>query len=81
MKLTFYYTLPSYWVSYLINGDFSGLEPGEQETIDAFLEKEKIQVIDVRRKENGEIMESYFSHHNDATDLGGDVLEYVTEEI
>ena len=37
---TLTYTLPAYWASYLINGDASGLEPGEQEQIDAWLAKE-----------------------------------------
>lgn len=33
-------TLPTHWASYLINDDATGLEPGEQEVIDAFLEGE-----------------------------------------
>lgn len=31
------YTAPSAWASYLINGDASGLEDGEQATVDAWL--------------------------------------------
>ena len=34
------YRLPAPWASYLINGDASGLETGEQERIDAFLAAE-----------------------------------------
>ena len=34
------YRLPASWASYLINGDASGLETGEQERIDAFLQGE-----------------------------------------
>lgn len=32
--------LPTHWASYLINDDATGLEPGEEEVIDEFLEKE-----------------------------------------
>jgi hypothetical protein len=63
------YTLSAYWASYLINGDASGLQPGEQEVIDAWLAKEgNPHIVDCG--------EQYFSRHNDATDLGGDVCEY-----
>ena len=64
------YTLPIYWASYLINGDDSGLEPGEKEEIDAFLEKEgNIEFVGVSE-------EYGFSHSNDANSLGGDVATY-----
>lgn len=66
---TIEYTLPAYWASYLINGDFSGLEDGEKETIDNY----------IKREENPcfvDCGEQYFSHTNDATTLGGDVCEY-----
>jgi len=64
-------TLPAYWASYLINGDASGLEPGEQETVDAFLAREGLPApVDCTA-------EPYFSRHNDAhTGLAGDVLDY-----
>lgn len=69
MKTTIEYTLPAYWASYLINGDASGLEDGEQATIDAFLAREgNPNLVDCG--------ESYFSHSNDATELGGDVCDY-----
>lgn len=69
------YQLPVYWASYLINGDASGLENGEQEEIDAFIEKEStpfpICFIDCG--------ESYFSLRNDANNLGGDVCDFTVQ--
>jgi hypothetical protein len=35
---TIQYTLPAYWASALINGDESGLEQEEQDTLGAFIE-------------------------------------------
>lgn len=68
---TLTYTLPAYWASYLINGDGSGLEPGEQETIDAFLAREALDFpVDCTE-------EARFNRYNDAhTGLAGDVLDY-----
>ena len=67
---TITYTLPMYWASYLVNGDASGLEDGEQEQIDTWLEGEgTLDFVDVG--------EPHFSHRNDATNLGGDVCDYV----
>ena len=65
------YTLPVYWASYLINGDASGLEDGEQAEIDAWLASLPYgyACVDV-----GE--ETGFRRSNDATDLGGDCAEY-----
>lgn len=65
----FKYRLPAYWASYLINNDASGLEPGEREQIDAWLEKQDLpKPVDVG--------EAHFSWSNDATDLGGDTATY-----
>lgn len=68
---TIEYTLPEYWASYLINGDFSGLEDKEQEEIDAFLKNENL----------GHCMtcseESEFKWKNDANSLGGNCLVYI----
>ena len=65
------HSLPAYWASYLINGDASGLEVGEQETIDTFLAREGLPAP-VSCSD-----EAYFSRHNDAhTDRAGHVLEY-----
>ena len=37
------YTLPSYWASYLVNGDDSGLTEGEAQAIDDFLGAEELR--------------------------------------
>jgi len=78
------YTLPAYWASYLINGDASGFDiantpddPGagtrEQLEIDAWLESEgNPHFVDCG--------EQYFSWHNDATNLGGDVCDYIAHK-
>jgi hypothetical protein len=64
------YDLPMYWACYLINGDASGLEDGEQSTIDAWIETENSPwFVDVG--------ESFFAWGNDATNMGGDVCQYV----
>lgn len=63
------YKLPAHWASYLINGDASGLEDGEQAVIDAWMVKEGNPHI-------CDCGESYFSWTNEATSLGGDVCDY-----
>lgn len=72
------YTLPAYWASYLVNGDGSGLEDEEITEIDAWCERERHRIgaefdtfVCVDCSE-----ESEFSWHNDATTMGGDVLDY-----
>ena len=40
MKITDY-TLPEYWASALINGDYSGLDDAEVEALEAWQEDEK----------------------------------------
>ncbi len=68
------YTLPAYWASALINGDYSGLEYDDIKAIEDF------EVSN--RKEDHYFAclmcegEPYFKWSNDATNLGGDVLEY-----
>lgn len=36
---------PAAWASYLINGDASGLEPGEREKADAWLQREGVEIV------------------------------------
>ena len=61
------YTLPVYWASYLINGDASGLEDGEQKKIDRWLAHESVgPCVDVSE-------DAWFQWHCDASGLGGDV--------
>ena len=63
------YRLPASWASYLINGDASGLEAGEQERIDAFLKSEGLSApVDCES-------EASFCHSCDAPgELAGDML-------
>lgn len=65
------FILPSYWASYLVNGDTSGLDDSEQADCDAFL-----KTVPEWRCCSCE-GESFFSHSNDAGTLPGDCLEYV----
>jgi hypothetical protein len=62
--------LPAYWASYLINGDDSGINADEKDTADKFLAEQKLP-MPVSCTD-----EQYFKWGNDATTLGGDVLEY-----
>ena len=65
------YSLPSYWASYLINGDASGMDDGDQADCDAWLASLPYgyNCVDVSE-------ETSFRRSNDATDLGGDCAEY-----
>jgi len=64
------YVLPSYWASYLINGDASGIDFCEQEECDAFLIKEKlVNCVDVSG-------DTFFSRTNDASTLGSECANY-----
>jgi TPP-dependent indolepyruvate ferredoxin oxidoreductase alpha subunit len=64
------YILPAYWACALINADESGMEESDIKDLNNFLESEKPGFC------VGCSEEQYFSHDNDATNLGGDVLEY-----
>jgi len=66
------FTLPIYWACYLINGDADGLNDGEQEEIDAFVEKER----DGKAISWADVSEPWFAHNNDANGLGGDVATF-----
>jgi hypothetical protein len=68
-KLT--YKLPAYWASYLVNGDASSLQDGEEQQIKYFLACHALgSPCDVSE-------DQYFSHSNDAhTGLGGDCCDY-----
>ena len=66
---TFTSVLPAAWAPYLFNGDSSGFDNREQETIDAWIERNGLGApVDCG--------ESYFSINNDANNLGGDVSEF-----
>jgi hypothetical protein len=66
------FVLPSYWASYLINGDHSGLSDDEKQAVDNFLGREDMRSLSC--VSCGE--ESYFANSNDAGTLAGDVMEY-----
>ena len=68
----------AYWASYLINGDSSGLEPGEVELCDAWQARIAPAYVVCTQGE------SYFSWAYGAITgdscAGGELLEYVTHE-
>jgi hypothetical protein len=64
------YQLPTYWASYLINGDASGLNEDEERQINEWLEKNQPgHCVNV-----GE--EHWFASRNDANWIGGDVAVF-----
>jgi hypothetical protein len=65
------YSLPSYWASYLINGDSSDMEDDEQKACDMFLASLPYgwYCVDVSE-------ESDFRRSNDAGTLPGDCADY-----
>lgn len=63
------YTAPSYWASYFINGDSSGMEDDEIATADAFLAWVGLGApVDCE--------DAGFCHSNDAGTLAGDCMTY-----
>jgi len=66
------YTLPEYWASYLINGDHSGLEDADLNKIEEFLTRCKLHYWNCVSCSE----ESWYQNANDASSLGGNVLEY-----
>jgi hypothetical protein len=71
-------TAPSIWASYLVNGDSSGIT--EQDKIDADRYLKDVDIVDVVRNDNGDCMDSYFTHEyylHGGDDVGGEVLDYV----
>lgn len=72
---TITYKLPSYWASYLINGDASGLEDNEQEQIDAWTERQR-KSANTSLFSCADCSEPYFSWCDDAGRMGGDVCDY-----
>lgn len=65
------YTLPAYWASYLINQDASGISDEDKRQADEFLAEKGLPGACSCSDE------SRFSWRNDATNLGGDVLDFV----
>lgn len=67
------FTLPSFYASFLVNGDASGLELQEIRDIVAFTEKHNLLNCVNCSEELG------FSWRNDMNNLGGDVMEFTFE--
>lgn len=68
------YTLPAHWAPALINGDTTGMSDADEAEMDAWLERVKpghaVDADDER-----------FSHRNDATSLGGDVMTFKFQKV
>jgi hypothetical protein len=78
-------TGPSYWASYLINGDDSSLDPEEKAHADRWIEKLKpYYVVDVERDEDGDGSDPRFTWsyglHSGTDTNGGDVVDYVVHK-
>ena len=69
-------TLPSYYASYLINADASGLHDDEQAEIDNFILENKDIGLCVGCSDD-----SWFAHSNDMNSLGADVCEFYFERL
>ena len=62
--------LPAHWACPLINGDYSGLDVGEEHDVDDFIDSEPTL------RECLAVGEVYFARRNDANNLAGDVAEF-----
>jgi hypothetical protein len=81
-------TGPAAWASYLINGDASGLEPGEQAKADAWLAREGVRrvVCDAPGEDEDSPQEPRFTWHMglhcpELECSGGDALDYLAEPL
>ena len=75
------YNLPSYWASYLVNSDPSGLDDQEIAEVDEWVNNEikKNELSSFHCVSASEA--PFFARDNDANSLGGDVLEYVFHAV
>lgn len=74
--------LPSYWASYIINGDVSGLEPGEKEIADRAIAREcgdKWSIVSCG--DEAWFTWSYRLYNPKADCAGGSVLDYVAISV
>jgi hypothetical protein len=69
------YTLPEYWASALINGDYSGMEDSEIGEIEDFISN-KIQPNHYFMCIEADFDTKQFKPYNDANNMGGDVIDY-----
>jgi len=72
---TITYTIPTWCLCSLFNSDDSGLEDSEIEALDSFIEREGLTFDKGHWSYDSEDNESYFSHTNDVTNLGDDVVD------
>ncbi len=78
-------TLPVYWASALVNGDYSGLEDDDAEhcrLTERELADDGWEIVDVARDDEGEAQELRFTWHYRLYDRyascqGGEVVDYV----
>lgn len=70
------FTLPSFWASYLVNGDASGLDDHEIKAIDRWLDANNLS-SPLGYEDVG------FYWHNDGPEghLGGDCMGFTFEEL
>jgi len=68
------FTLPAYWASTLINGDSSGISDADDQDIMDWLEETGKEYPAFYCSGCGPMY--WFSWHNDANNLGGNVMEF-----
>jgi hypothetical protein len=71
-------TGPSYWASYLINGDASGITAAEVAMADAWCERHNVVAV-VDCEDEGRFTWSYRLYCPEADCSGGDVVDYTCE--
>ena len=70
-------TLPAHWAPYLINGDASGLDDGEQAIVDRAIEREcGREWTIVSCDDEDRFTWSYALYNPEADCAGGSVLDY-----
>ena len=76
-------TGPTHWASYLINGDASGLDEGEKEMVDRWLEREGLRrvVSTVDSEDEGRFTWSYALYNPESGCTGGNVIDYLAEPL
>jgi len=72
-------TGPTYWASYFINGDDSGLSTEEKQQANSWLEREDICRHEIcgMKKNSERFTRSYALHAPECRCSGGDVCDYI----
>lgn len=68
-------TAPEHWASYLINGDASGLDDGEQAIIDRWIKRENVRAVH-GVSEQSRFTWSYRLYSPESDAEGGSVADY-----